>query len=91
MLDKQKKNEGKIKELQSLLSRKDTQIEELSERLNKFGKNTESDGSESALVHVSDRMSRDTNTTQHMNPLGDNEVKNRIIQSRNNAYSKLLK
>ncbi|KRT83804.1 hypothetical protein AMK59_3983 [Oryctes borbonicus] len=73
MLDKQKKNEGKIKELQGLLTRKDNQIEELSERLNMFDGNKAMGASESAIVSVTDRMNRDTNTTQHKNPLGDNE------------------
>ncbi|GJQ69842.1 putative centrosomin N-terminal motif 1 [Trypoxylus dichotomus] len=73
MLDKQKKNEGKIKELQGLLSRKDTQIEELSERLSIFDGGKAMGASESAIVSVADRMNRDTNTTQHKNPLGDNE------------------
>ncbi|KAK9753048.1 Centrosomin N-terminal motif 1 [Popillia japonica] len=73
MLDKQKKNEGKIKDLQGLLVRKDSQIEELSERLDKFNKNAEVSGSAGAVVPTADRVNRELNTSQHMNPLGDNE------------------
>lgn len=84
MLDKQKKNEGKIKDLQGLLVRKDSQIEELSERLDKFNKNAEVSGSAGAVVPTADRVNRELNTSQHMNPLGDNEVIRRLLQRKHN-------
>lgn len=76
MLDKQKKNESKIKELQNSLHRKDSQIKELTEQLSKIDNESGNGASESAIVSVPDRATaRNTNPTQHMNPLGDNEVK----------------